>query len=163
MDRLHPRRLEDVGNPWVQDRETGPDPFGLDCIHVPRSEFTKHRDLHRVPALSIVKYNTMYAWVLRGARPRKSHHVHLHGHHTHTHTHTHNLSMQLSLDYGADFRVMSFVMPLHAAMRILYCCQMVELESRSLPRTSLPKAKFDFPCDNTDADSREAQQRWKHS
>ena len=40
----------------------------IDCIHVPRSEFLVHRDLHRVPALSLIKYKTIYAWVFRDAR-----------------------------------------------------------------------------------------------
>ena len=43
----------------------------VDCIRVPHSEFMKHRDLHCVPALSVVKYKAIYAWVFRGARRYK--------------------------------------------------------------------------------------------
>jgi hypothetical protein len=43
----------------------------VDCKHILRSQFMKHKALHRVPSLAIVKYRTIYAWVLRNARRYK--------------------------------------------------------------------------------------------
>lgn len=40
----------------------------VDCFHVKRSEFLKHRGSHCVQKLKDIKYKNIWAWVLEGAR-----------------------------------------------------------------------------------------------